>query len=89
MQSGHTDNFYYQLMANIRRYKGVHLPDVVSLKRTINLDDAFDQWASVTPDFADHAFDTQTRTSPGNHHAGPYIDTSGRNDLVLAKASTR
>ncbi len=87
MRGGHTDNFYYQLAANIRRYKGVHLPEPVSLPRTIDLHGSFSQWTSVTPEFLDHAFDTLHRRSTGSSGAGPYIDATGRNDILSAKVA--
>jgi hypothetical protein len=87
MKDGHTDDYYYQLVANIRRYKGVHLADTVSLAQTIDLKGSFDQWSSVTPEFEDHAFDTVPRKSAGNDQAGPYDDSSGRNDFVSMKVA--
>jgi hypothetical protein len=87
MKGGHTDNYYYQLVANIRRYKGLHQPDPVSVEKTINLNGSFDQWKAVTPEFEDHSFDTLPRQSLGNYQAGPYADSSGRNDFVSMKVA--
>ena len=87
MRGGHTDNFYYQLMANIRRYKGVHLPEPVSVAQTIDLKQSFAQWKAVTPEFEDHGFDTLPRNSAGAFQAGPYKDASGRNDILASKVA--
>ncbi len=87
MKDGHTDNFYYQLAANIRRYKGVHEADPVSVAQTIDWNGSFDQWKPVTPEFEDHSYDTLPRRSPGNYQAGPYEDHSGRNDFVSMKVA--
>ena len=87
MKGGHTDDYYYQLVANIRRYKGVHQADPVSVATTIDVKGSFDQWKPVTPEFEDHSFDTLPRQSPGNYQAGPYEDRSGRNDFVSMKVA--
>ncbi len=87
MKGGHTDNYYYQLIANIRRYKGVHPAEQPSVMETINLNGGFAQWQTVVPEFRDHSFDTVPRDSAGADQAGPYKDASGRNDLIAAKVA--
>jgi hypothetical protein len=52
MHGGHGDNYYYQLVANVRRYKGaVPLPPASGAK-TIHIEQGFDQWRDVGPEFA-------------------------------------
>ena len=87
MRGGHTDDYYYQLVANIRRYKGVHQPVPASVAQTIHLKKGFEQWNAVAPEFEDHAFDTLPRDSAGAFHAGPYKDASGRNDILTSKVA--
>lgn len=87
MKGGHSDDYFYQLVANIRRYKGIHQPDVVSVAQTIDLDKGFEQWDAVTPEFEDHGYDTLPRNSAGTYQAGPYKDSSGRNDLLSMKVA--
>jgi hypothetical protein len=87
MRGGHTDDYYYQLVANIRRYKGVHQPEQASVAQTIDLNQGFNQWKAVTPEFEDHAFDTLPRDSAGAFQAGPYKDASGRNDILTSKVT--
>lgn len=87
MKGGHTDNYYYQMMANIRTYKGVRKPEPASAPRSINIKGDFSQWEGVKPVFRDHWFDTYRRKSPGNYQAGPYINTTGRNDLTSMKVT--
>ena len=83
---GHGDDYYYQFAANIRRYKGVRaLPPVTT--KTIYLANGFDQWKNVGPEFRDAIGDTAHRNSPGSGHAGSYINTTGRNDIIAAKVS--
>jgi len=86
MKGGHGDNYYYQLAANVRRYKGVEPLPRVSAPRSIQIDGGMDQWADVAPAFADDAGDTLPRDFDG---AGGlhYRDYSGRNDLVTLKVA--
>lgn len=86
MKGGHGDSYYYQLVASIRRYKGVRpLPPVVS--RPIDIDGAFDDWNGVTPEFRDSIGDPVQRDHAGWGKAGIYRNASGRNDIVAAKVS--
>jgi len=73
------------MVAHIRRFKGAPPLPVASAAKTIKLDCGFDQWKDVGPDFADHAFDTDRRDfGRGELH---YTNTSGRNDITLAKVA--
>jgi hypothetical protein len=87
MKGGHTDDYYYQLITNIRRYKGVHQPQPPSVSKTIYLNRGFSQWDDVGPEFRDHVYDTIPRDSAGNYKSGPYRDHTGRNDLVTMKVA--
>jgi hypothetical protein len=86
MKGGHGDNYYYQLVANVRRYKGVEPLPRASAARSIQIDGSMKQWADVAPEFADDAGDTLPRDFDG---AGGlhYRDKSGRNDLVTLKVA--
>lgn len=81
----HGDNYYYQLVDNVRRYKGqVGLPRASGTK-TIDLGASFQQWDDVSPGFTDPAFDAGHREyGAGARH---YVNTSGRNDLVVLKVA--
>lgn len=86
MRGGHGDNYYLQLIANIRRYKGVpELPSSSPMK-SIELGKGFDQWEDVRPVFADAPEDTA-----GRQHRGvlqlQYTNHSGRNDIVLCQVA--
>ena len=87
MLGGHTDDYYYQLVANIRRYKGLREPEPASVAQTIDLKGGFKQWKAITPEYEDHAFDTLPRNSAGAFQAGPYRDSTGRNDIVTSKVA--
>ena len=66
MKGGFGDNFYYQAIANIRRYKGVpEIPAAGGKKRTIGLEGSFDQWKEVTPEYRGHGGNTIPRDHDG------------------------
>ena len=66
MKGGFGDNFYYQAIANIRRFKGVpEIPHAGGKKRTIELDGSFDQWKEVTPEYRGHFGNTIPRDYDG------------------------
>ncbi len=86
MRGGHGDNYYYQMVSYIRRYKGARpLPAVSS--QPIQIDGQFADWANVTPEFRDTIGDPVRRDHAGYGSAGPYVNTTGRNDIVAAKVS--
>lgn len=86
MKGGHGDNYYYQMVANIRRFKGMAPPPVASEPVTVTIDGNFDEWAEVRPEFKAHRGSTLHRDSPG-WKGTYYKNTTGRNDIVLAKAA--
>ncbi len=85
MKGGHGDNYYYQLASYIRKFKGVRKPPISKKPRTILLDKGFTQWAKVEPEYRDDAGDTAQRNHPGFNNFTQYINTTGRNDIVLTK----
>ncbi|WP_174842703.1 hypothetical protein [Spirosoma rhododendri] len=87
MKGGYSDNYYYQLVANIRRFKGLPAPSPVSPPRTIIIDGKFDEWQTVTPYFVDPVGDTMHRNWPGADNKLRYINTTGRNDIVGTKVT--
>ncbi|PKA97824.1 hypothetical protein B0O79_1495 [Flavobacteriaceae bacterium MAR_2009_75] len=87
MKGGHTDNYYYQLMANVRRYKGMPKPITPKEKRSIYIAEDFNQWNEVEITFYDYIGDTAHRNSQKQGAAGPYINTKGRNDIVETKVA--
>jgi len=85
MSGGHTDNYYYQLVANIRRYKGMRSYPKNHTARTIDIDGSFNQWEQVDNVYYDHIGDTVHRNSAGEGAAGPYVNNTGRNDIAESK----
>ena len=85
MRGGHTDNYYYQLVANIRRFKGVRQLPKASAAKTIDIKGCFSQWEDIQPEFRDHLYETLPRNEPGWGSAGNYVNNSGRNEFVRLK----
>ena len=87
MAGGHADNYYYQLISYIRRYKGVRPTPVAGPEKTIDLQGGFSQWDDVTPEFLDHIGDEARRDHPGYNNHTRYVNTTGRNDFCTLKVS--
>lgn len=87
MTGGHTDNYYYQLIDNVRKYKGVSKPVEPGEKTTIDITGDFDQWENITAVYYDHVGDTEHRNHPGYQLAGPYVNTTGRNDIIESRVA--
>ncbi len=86
MAGGHGDAYYYQMVANIRRYKGVRpVPRVRS--QPVAIDGRFEDWAGVLPEFRDTLGDPVQRHQRGWGAGSGYTNTTGRNDILLAKVS--
>jgi hypothetical protein len=86
MKGGHGDNYYYQLVANVRRFKGAPALPQASAPKNIKLGSGFDQWHDVEPAFADDVGDITTRDYEGVGGL-KYADVGGRNDLVVCKVA--
>lgn len=86
MKNGHGDNYYYQMVSNIRRFKGMPAPAVLSSPVSILMNGNFKQWESVMPKYTSYKGNTIHRNSAGwgSMH---YINNTGRNDIVLAKVA--
>jgi len=87
MKGGHGDNYYYQLVSGIRRFKGVRPQPAATPPATINVEGPFSQWAEVGPEFRDDIGDTAHRDHPAYNSVTRYVNATGRNDLVAAKVA--
>lgn len=85
MKGGHTDNYYYQLMANIRKYKGVTEPITAQKSQSIDINGNLSQWDSIEAIYYDHVGDVAHRSSQKQGTAGPYVNTQGRNDILESR----
>lgn len=86
MQGGFGDNFYYQLVSNIRRYKGLTPPTPFSPPKSIHLQGDIEQWKDVRPEYRHHRGSTMHRDHRG-YGSLHYRNSSGRNDIVAAKVT--
>lgn len=87
MWGGHTDNYYYQMMANIRRFKGVRPPMKASAAKQIDLGGDRNQWLEVAPEFLDHCFETLPSKNPELPGRAAAIGRTGRNEFVRLKVA--
>lgn len=86
MRGGYGDNYYMQLVANIRLFKGVDALPVDSQKRTIDTSNGFADWDTVSMRYVDYKGDTLPRHSVGYGGIKYYIN-SGRNDIIEVKVA--
>jgi hypothetical protein len=87
MSGGHGDDYYYQMVSFIRRYKGVRPPQAASDPKTVDIGGDFEQWADVGPEFRDDIGDGAQRDHPGWNNVVQYVNHTGRNDFVLMKVA--
>jgi hypothetical protein len=87
MKGGHGDDYYYQFVSYVRRYKGVRPAPVAGPTRTMRLEAGFEPWKEVVPEFRDDIGDTAHRDHPGYNKCAQYVEASGRNDFVLLKVA--
>ena len=87
MKGGYTDNYYYQMCAAIRRYKGVRQLEQARASGAIQIDGTFSDWTSVVPEYRDQRQDTFHRNHPKWGGAETYTNTTGRNDIIAAKTA--
>jgi hypothetical protein len=87
MKGGHGDNYYYQLVSYIRRFKGARPQPTATPPKTIRLDGDFSQWADVGPEFRDDVGDTMHRDHPAYNSVTRYVNATGRNDFVVMKVA--
>jgi len=87
MKDGYTDDYYYQLVSNIRKYKGLNLPERATPPKTITMDGNFTEWLSVKPVFRDAAGDVAHRNFRNIDSRCIYTNITGRNDIVESRAT--
>ncbi len=87
MKGGHGDNYYYQFVSLVRRYKGVRPTPKAGPVKTIDLAGDAGQWTGVTPEFRDDIGDTAHRDFAGYNSYARLTNASGRNDFVAAQVS--
>jgi len=86
MKGGHGDAYYYQLAANIRRYKGVGRIEPPSSEQTVVVDGAVKEWEKVKPQYKATRGNTIHRNHPG-WRGIQFTNTTGRNDFVSTRVA--
>lgn len=86
IRGGQGDNYYYQLVDGIRRYKGVPELPKASGPVTIAVEKDFSAWKNVEPTYTDAADDTIPRDHAGVNRLH-YTNTTGRNELLHFKVA--
>jgi hypothetical protein len=86
MRGGYTDNYYYQMVGHIRRFKGLSPPPKRPESREIHIDGEFEDWKGVPAVHRDPPGDTMHRSFRGTDPSTVYTNTFGRNDILSACA---
>jgi hypothetical protein len=79
------DNYYMQLVSNVRKFKGMQAQESVSVPKTISMGNLND-WTDVKPEYLDYKGDTMWRNASGQGNI-VYTDSTGRNDIIMAKVA--
>ncbi len=84
MKDGYKDNYYLQLVNNIRRYKGTRSIPQYSDYFTAKIDGSFNEWKLINQYFRDTKGDTVHRDYDG-YYGLHYKSELGRNDILETK----
>jgi hypothetical protein len=87
MKGGHLDNYYYQLVDFVRRYKGASPPPNAGPDMRIDMDGSWSQWDEVNAEYRDDIGDTAHRDHDGWNRFKRYVNATGRNDFVQLKVA--
>ncbi len=79
------DHYYYQLVENVRRFKGTDTPEKADAEKTIDISGDVSQWNSVSPEYSHYKGLTE-RDSVG-WKGYTYENHTGRNDIIKTKTS--
>ncbi len=85
MRGGFGDNYYLQLVAQIRRFKGARPPPVTTTSSAMTIDGDFKDWAAITATYHDDIGDISPRDHHGWGRIPRYENRTGRHDLTTAK----
>ena len=87
MTGGFNDNYFYQMVQNIRQYKGSRAQEAAFEQWAIDIKGDHGQWNIVGPEYRDYEGDTVDRDHFSYVGDFRYTNTSGRNDFVTCKVS--
>lgn len=85
LSAGLKDNYYMQLVNNIRRYKGIEKNPAATPVTIRNIKD----WDKATVTYTDYTGDTEHRNHPGAQSKPEtvYTNNTGRNDFHILKTA--
>ena len=84
--AGFGDNYYYQMVSYIRRFKGLDAAPATVNGGSLPTADKAD-WEKVSPAFTDVVGDTDLRSFGSFTYEFLYVNGTARNDLDIAKVS--
>lgn len=87
MKGGYVDNYYYQLVANVRKFKGLPPPETASKSRTVPIDGKFTEWNDIKPAYIDCRGDIAHRKWPRSDNQFVYKNATGRNDIFVCRVA--
>jgi hypothetical protein len=79
------DHYYYQLVANVRKFKGLEKPVKVNARKTIVLGKGIKQWDDVLPEYNHYKESTKERNINGVNYDIVYENYTMRNDIIQSK----
>lgn len=82
------DNYYYQMVDFVRRYKGVEKISSDNKYHKIKIDGRFSDWRSVKQVFVDDQGDNLHRNHHGWGRFKSYVDNTGRNDIIETRIAS-
>ncbi len=80
------DHYYYQLVANVRKFKGVNKPETYKEKNKIDINGDISQWDTVKAVFNHYTENTLKRNHAG-YVGTKYKSDTMRNDMRTAKVA--
>lgn len=87
MKDGYGDNYYYQLIANVRRFKGVRAAPEAGKPLTIDMAGDFKQWDAATYKYDVDIGNTVHRDHRGFAEGVKLTNTTGRNDIAEVRVA--
>ena len=82
-----SDNYYYQLVDFVRRYKGTRAVAPDAVLTTVDIATEANAWQTVPKTYYSYPGNTFNRDDVGYGNIR-YTDTSGRNDITLSKVTS-
>lgn len=80
------DYYYYQLVENVRRFKGTSSLPENDAEKTVDINGSLSQWDSIKPEYNHYTGSTRERDSDG-WKGTHYTNSTMRNDIVKAKVA--